>query len=146
MSIISAFKRYFDLEETVDTSEEDVQRVSLEPESRTAIRKKRDDEKSGRIVALQSARQTEKLILIEPRTFDDVESIVGHLKNRRIVLCNLHRVNREEGQRILDFVSGTLYALDGQIRKTGADTFLFAPDFVDISGVIGSTKDEKHPF
>ncbi|RYM07251.1 DUF552 domain-containing protein [Sporolactobacillus sp. THM7-7] len=139
MGFKTAFRRFFDLEETVNPSE--LRRLAESEE--VGDRASRWPMESGkRVVALQNIRHQEKVVLVEPKAFEQVEDIVGHLKARRTVICNLQSVSRSDGRRILDFMSGTIFALDGQIRKIGKNTFLFAPESVDISGIIHEHADD----
>ncbi|MDD9147146.1 MULTISPECIES: cell division protein SepF [unclassified Sporolactobacillus] len=144
MGLKTTFRRFFDLEETVEPSDE-----SAFYKNKDAVQipaEKRTIEKGGRIVAIQNVRQRDKVVLVEPKSFEEVEGVVGHLKNKRTVICNLQSVTKAEGQRILDFMGGTVFALDGQIRKIGRDTFLFAPDFVDITGIINDWKEDGQSY
>lgn len=75
-----------------------------------------------------------KMYIVEPRAFEDVKSYVQHLKNRRSLIIRLHLVNKEEAQRIVDFMSGTTHALDGNMRKLGEKIFCFTPSSVVIEG------------
>ena len=59
-----------------------------------------------------------------------------HLKNKRSVVVNLQQIERDQGIRIIDFLSGTVYALGGDIQRIGTDTFLCAPDNVEVAGSI----------
>ncbi|GGL44683.1 cell division protein SepF [Sporolactobacillus putidus] len=146
MGLKTTFRRFFDLEETVEPSEESAYSRNEDAVKVPAGADKRTVEKGGRIVAIQNVRQQDKVVLVEPKSFEEVEGVVGHLKNKRTVICNLQSVTRGEGQRILDFMGGTVFALDGQIRKIGKDTFLFAPDYVDISGIINDWQDNGQSF
>lgn len=143
MSLKSAFKRFFDLEEETMVPSGNGQNVSENPEKSSIHEEKRTFEKGGRIVALQNVRQPEKVILVEPKTFEEVQEFVSHLKSKQTVICSLQSVDKATGQRILDFMGGTLFALDGQVRKIGKNTFLFAPEYVDISGMISDWKTEN---
>nr|WP_283163289.1 cell division protein SepF [Sporolactobacillus mangiferae] len=95
-------------------------------------------EKNGRLVAIQKVHQQNKVVLVEPKRFEEVEDIVGSLKNKQTIICSLQGTSKEQGQRILDFMGGTAFALNAQIRKIGKNTFLFAPEQVDISGMISN--------
>lgn len=146
MGFKSTIKRFFDLEEEVapliesnDTSAGYVEEKHPAPVQNHKLEKKT----KTNIVPLQTAHQQTKVILAEPKAFEDVENIVAHLKNKRTVIANLQCVPPDIGRRILDFMSGTTFALDGQIRKIGKNTFLFAPEHVDISGVITDWIDER---
>lgn len=65
-----------------------------------------------------------------------MQEIADHLRNRRSVVVNLQRVRSDHAVRIVDFLGGTVYALNGSISKLGPNIFLCAPDTVDIQGTI----------
>lgn len=88
------------------------------------------------VISLQSIQKSSKVILLEPRSYAEVEDIAEHLKNRRSVVVNLQQIERDQGFRIIDFLSGTVYALGGDIQRIGADIFLCAPDNVEVAGKI----------
>lgn len=76
-----------------------------------------------------------KMLIFKPNSFDDVSKISEEVKNRRVAIVNMESLNKENAQRILDFMSGSVYALNGTVKKVGAGIFVFAPDNVDISGI-----------
>ncbi|MFC0558686.1 cell division protein SepF [Halalkalibacter alkalisediminis] len=88
------------------------------------------------VVSLQSVQKGTKVILLEPRTYDEAQEIADHLKNRKAVIINLQRISYDQAKRIVDFLSGTVYAIGGDIQKIGTDIFLCTPDNVDVSGTI----------
>lgn len=88
--------------------------------------------KKGAVVSLHTQRQM-RVMVSEPRSFDDAQEIADHLRNRRPVIVNLERVETELARRVVDFVSGAAYALSGSVQKVGGGIFLFAPNNVDIS-------------
>lgn len=88
------------------------------------------------VISLQSLQKSSKVILLEPRSYAEVEDIAEHLKNKRSVVVNLQQIERDQGIRIIDFLSGTVYALGGDIQRIGTDTFLCAPDNVEVAGSI----------
>ena len=73
-----------------------------------------------------------EIITLEPRSFDDAAAIVQHLKDRKIVMLNLHLLDKEQSQRTIDFVCGASHALNGNPKKVG-DVFVFAPSNVTLS-------------
>lgn len=75
-----------------------------------------------------------KMYIVEPRAFEDVKTYVQLLKNRKSLIMRLHLVNKGEAQRIVDFMSGTTHALDGNMRKLGETIFCFTPSSVVIEG------------
>ena len=92
------------------------------------------------VVSLQAASSSKgsKLVLIEPRVYAEAQDIAEHLKNKRATVVNLQRIDREQGKRIIDFLSGTVYALGGDIQRIGNDIFLCTPENVEVSGEISN--------
>ena len=90
-----------------------------------------------------SGSEGAKLILLEPRAYSESQQIADHLKNRHTVVVNLKRVTKEQAKRIIDFLSGTIYAISGDMQKIGGGIFLFTPNNVSVEGKITSDKDGK---
>ncbi|MCO4850910.1 cell division protein SepF [Bacillus vallismortis] len=88
------------------------------------------------VVSLQSVQKSSKVVLSEPRVYAEAQEIADHLKNRRAVVVNLQRIQHDQAKRIVDFLSGTVYAIGGDIQRIGSDIFLCTPDNVDVSGTI----------
>lgn len=87
------------------------------------------------IVSLHTQKNI-RLVLFEPRTFEETQEIADNLKSHRPVVVNLQRVRRDVGMKIVDFLSGTVYALGGNIQKLGPQIFICTPANVDIQGTI----------
>ena len=87
-----------------------------------------------------------KMILLEPRAFSESQQIADNLKKRNTVVINLRRVTSDQAKRIIDFVSGAVYALKGHIEKIGSGIFLCTPNNVNIQGKITSDKDNKEVY
>ncbi|WP_217585675.1 cell division protein SepF [Lentibacillus saliphilus] len=99
-----------------------------------------DDGRPDNVVNLKSMQQpTSKVVLCEPRTYSEVQEIADHVVNRRAVVVNLQRVNHDEAKRIVDFLSGTVYAVNGVIQKLGTETFLCTPNNINVSGTISQS-------
>lgn len=88
------------------------------------------------LVSIQNMQKSSKVILIEPRVYAEAQDISEHLKSKKAVIVNLQRIDKEQGIRIIDFLSGTVYALGGDIQRIGTDIFLCAPDSVEVAGAI----------
>ena len=80
---------------------------------------------------------------MEPRAYSESQQIVDHLKARNTVVVNLKRVTSDQAKRIVDFLSGTIYAIGGDIQKVGGGIFLLTPNNVNIQGSISDEKDGK---
>ncbi|MDO4701712.1 DUF552 domain-containing protein [Erysipelotrichaceae bacterium OH741_COT-311] len=80
--------------------------------------------------------QDTKMVLFEPRSFDEAEEIAKHLKFRRACVVNLHRLQRDYAQRTIDFLTGVVFALDGSIQKIGHNVILCTPNSIGVQGEI----------
>ena len=91
--------------------------------------------KTGNLVNLPSpnAQKQIKVMVVEPFTFDDAQHIADHLKNRKPVVVNFENTEKEIAKRMVDFISGTTYALSGTIQKIGNNIFMCAPSNVDVT-------------
>ncbi len=137
----SKFKRFFELEDEYEEVEEfiDEQYEQEEPEPKRRSRQVASKQQSNspqNVVSLQSVQKGTKVMLLEPRTYDEAQEISDHLKNRKAVIINLQRISHDQAKRIVDFLSGTVYAIGGDIQKIGSNIFLCTPDNVDVSGTI----------
>ena len=80
-----------------------------------------------------------KLVIMQPVSFEEARDIAIHLKSKKPVVMNLELVERDIQRRIVDFLSGAVYALDGSMQKVSNGIFLIAPYNV---GIMGDFKDE----
>ena len=84
-----------------------------------------------------------KMILLEPRAFSESQQIADHLKKRNTVVVNLKRVTSDQAKRIVDFLSGTIYAIGGDLQKIGGGIFLCTPNNINVQGKISDESDGK---
>ena len=80
-----------------------------------------------------------KVVVIEPKSFDDAQQVANNLREKKPVVINFEKTEGEAAKRIIDFISGTTYALNGEIKKVGHNVFLCAPSNVNVS----YTEEEK---
>jgi cell division inhibitor SepF len=88
-----------------------------------------------------------KMILLEPRAYSESQQIADHLKNRNSVVVNLKRVTADQAKRIIDFLSGCIYAIGGTMQKIGVGIYLCAPKNVNVQGKISddTNKEKENP-
>ncbi|MBU5341196.1 cell division protein SepF [Caldifermentibacillus hisashii] len=134
MGIKSKFKTWFFLDDNYEDEYEAEYDEPVEYENTTGTSRFQQQKKN--VVSLQSIKSSSKLVLVEPRVFNDAQEIADHLKNRRTVVVNLQRVEKTEARRIVDFLSGTVYAIGGEIQKIGSYIVLCTPDNVEVTGAI----------
>lgn len=84
-----------------------------------------------------------KMILLEPRAYSESQQIADHLKKRNTVVVNLKRVTPEQAKRIVDFLSGTLYAIGGDLQKLGSGIFLCTPKNIAVQGKMTDEEEKK---
>lgn len=75
--------------------------------------------------------QTE-VVILKPLTYEDAQEVCNQVKRKKACVINLEKVDYPLAQRIMDFLSGACYSLDGRIQRVANNIFLFAPDNIDI--------------
>ncbi|MBC5824263.1 MAG: cell division protein SepF [Candidatus Eremiobacteraeota bacterium] len=95
----------------------------------------REDRKAS-IVSFQDAKSTRRVgvAIFHPRRFEDVSEMVDNLRARTLVMINMIGADRVLSQRIVDFLSGAVYSLDGKMQRVAEGIYLFAPSNVSITG------------
>ena len=83
-----------------------------------------------------------KMMLLEPSAYSESQQIADYLKGRTAVVVNLKRVTPDQAKRIVDFLSGTIYAIGGDLQKLGGGIFLCTPNNVNVEGKIS---DDTNP-
>jgi cell division inhibitor SepF len=149
MGIFGKFKDLVGIEEVDDeeiTEEEikaaasQIERRPGEPKSSYQAQSGRNDIKDvnklqnqggGRSVNPNTAPF--KLVVIEPKAFDECPRLVDNLKSKKPVIINLEKLDPDTARKIFDFLSGATYALNGNVQKISTNIFVFAPESVDIS-------------
>lgn len=127
MSLKDKFKNFFDTNEEYEYEEIEVDAYEYPEMTR----------KNKNVVNLKKFEQpVTQVILYEPKSYDEVQEIADNLLNHRSVVINLQQVDPMQAKRIVDFLSGTVYAIKGDIQKLGVATFLCTPDNVEVTGVI----------
>lgn len=84
-----------------------------------------------------------KMILVEPRAYSESQQIADHLKRRNSVVVNLKRVTADQARRIIDFLSGTLYAIGGDLQRLGNGIYLCTPKNVNVEGRMSDEESDK---
>ncbi len=122
-------------EELEDLHEDSGEEISQTPQYLQTFTKKSQQNK---VVNIHSNSQF-KVVIMQPETFDDARDVCDHLKNKKPVIVNLESLTKETAQRVVDFLSGAVYAVDGDIQKVSTGIFMIAPNNVE---VMGDVKDE----
>ena len=96
------------------------------------------DMKENRVLPMQNKAVTPntnqfKMVVIEPKSFDECPKLVDNLKAKKPVIINLEKIESDCARKIFDFLSGATYALNGNVQKVANNIFIFAPENVDVS-------------
>ena len=75
-----------------------------------------------------------QVVLVKPDRFDTVSEIADHLREKKSVVLNLESTNKDVARRLVDFLSGVAYAIDGKIKKVAISTYILTPYNVEIVG------------
>lgn len=89
--------------------------------------------RKGKVVPITQQGQSVRMVISQPTTFEQSEEICSLLKEKKSVIVNLEYVSKEVARRIVDFISGGVYALDGHIQKISNSIFLIAPTNYEIT-------------
>lgn len=165
MSIVQKFKSFWfgpadnyereDFEDLFETSDDVYAtngQLALDPVQAEPVMKLARPQASisnhtgGKVLEHPNAQPMSEVLVIEPRQFEESVDIVEHLRGRKSVLLNLHMLDNEQSQRVVDFLSGACWAIDGHQQRIGDGVFLFAPASVTINSESTSAKQVKEAF
>lgn len=139
MGVMDKFKDLVGIEEYDD---DDITDEEIESAGAQLERRKVDNRSTGgsyqrnrdKVVGMYSQKsESLKMIVIEPKGFDECPKLVDSLKQDKPVILNLEELDQETARKIFDFLSGATYALNGNVQKVAENIFIFAPETVNIS-------------
>lgn len=137
-NLVNKFWNFFGVEQE-EEDEDELENLDYEQED-----EEEEDEDERRIFGRNKSKvvnmpQTNqvKMVISQPTTFDQSEEICQYLKERKACIVNLEYVNKDVARRIVDFISGGVYALNGHIQKVSNSIFLVAPANYDIANEMG---------
>ena len=95
----------------------------------------------GQVLNMSSGKQ--EVVLFHAKTFDDAAKAADELCKRKAVILNMENVDKALTRRVVDFLSGSVYALDGRVKKVAQSTYLFCPHNMDVTGDLENIKAEE---
>ena len=116
----------------------ELEEQSIPAVDRKAIEQKKATKKTNIISVPSRGKNSDNLeiVLFKAVTYDDMQEIARHIKERKIAVVNFEDMDKAVAQRMVDFLSGAAFALDGVPRKVSGGTFIFSCSQVDVSGQI----------
>ena len=91
--------------------------------------------KSSKMMSIPATTPLQ-VIVVKPEKYADAAAIADHFKNKKTVVLNLDKTNKEVANRLIDFLGGVAYAADGDLKRISGTTYIIVPVNVDISGDI----------
>ena len=98
----------------------------------------------GQVLSMSSNKQ--EVVLFHAKTFDDAAKAVDELCKRKAIILNMENVDKSLTRRVVDFLSGAVYALDGRVKKVAQSTYLFCPHNMDVTGELENIKTENESY
>lgn len=95
---------------------------------------------SGQVVNISTGKQ--QVVLFRPSNFNDTSKAADDLRSKKAVIVNMENVDKAMARRVVDFLSGCAYALDGKVKKIAQATYLFTPFNMDVVGDLESLQSE----
>ena len=99
---------------------------------------------NGHVMSMPSGKQ--EVVLFHAKTFDDAAKAADELRKRRAVILNMENVDKSLTRRVVDFLSGSVYALDGSVKKVAQATYLFCPHNMDVVGDLETIQADSDSF
>lgn len=154
------FNRFFGLDEEDETDYDEMESTKevdtpiasklnkqrhTETPASPIINTRREQAKNNKVVSIsqQPTQQQAKITIFEPRVYSEVQEIADVLLNNQSVVLNFVRMDEIQAKRIVDFLTGTVYALDGDIQRIGDEIFLCTPHNVAIDGALTDIMRDK---
>ena len=94
----------------------------------------------GTVLNMSSGKQ--EVVLFHAKTFDDAAKAVDELCKRKAIILNMENIDKALTRRVVDFLSGAVYALNGRVKKVAQSTYLFCPQNMDVTGDLENIKTE----
>lgn len=132
-AIMSKVWNLFGMDQAENDELEDEDVYDYDYDEEPAEEKKSFIKKNNSKVVSMPQNQSIRMVISQPTTFEQSEEICGFLKEKKSVIVNLEYVNKDVARRIVDFISGGVYALDGYIQKVSNSIFLVAPSNYEIT-------------
>jgi len=96
---------------------------------------------SGQVLNMSPSGKQE-VVLFHAKAFDDAAKAADELRRKKAVILNMENVDKALTRRVVDFLSGAVYALDGSVKKVAQSTYLFCPHNMDVIGDLESFQNE----
>ncbi len=101
---------------------------------------------SGQVLSMGSSGSKQEVVLFHAKAFDDAARAADDLRSRKAIILNMENVDKALTRRVVDFLSGCVYAVDGKVKKIAQSTYLFCPHSMDIVGDLEAFQGEVESY
>ncbi|AEB29501.1 cell division protein SepF [Carnobacterium sp. 17-4] len=140
----------FELETVADSQENGSSKAGKseakrELKNQRAFNTRREPATTNKVVSMKNPENhyQSKIVVFEPRVYSEVQEIADLLLSNQSVILNFTRIEEDQAKRIVDFLTGTIYAISGDIQRIGEEIFLCTPKNVEIDGALSDVMQEK---
>ncbi|MER2131127.1 MAG: cell division protein SepF [Carnobacterium inhibens] len=141
----------FELEPVADHQQEIVvnkakkNELKQEVKNQKAFNTRREPAATNKVISMKNPdiSHQSKIVVFEPRVYSEVQEIADLLLANQSVVLNFTRIEEDQAKRIVDFLTGTIYAINGDIQRIGDEIFLCTPKNVEIDGMLSDITQEK---
>lgn len=121
--------------------EDDYEEMEMNEEPAERRKSKTSFQKRDKVISLNGADTAQaKIVVIKPKCFNNSAEVTHELRQRHMVILNVGALDPDEARRVVDFVSGTVYGMNGDMQKVSGGIFIAAPAHVEIQGEVSEDK------
>lgn len=136
MSFINSIKNFIGIETDDEYYDDEYydEENEIEDEDDEPRRSSRIGRKSAAKVVTLNPGSSSRVRIMTPSQFEESTTIADEIKSGRLVIFNIGQLGNDDARRVVDFISGTAYGLNGNVRRASRDIFVAAPRNIDITG------------
>ena len=132
------------MEEVDDDADMYSQQGGARSRARASVREVEDsNNRQTKVISVNNGMSSSKMVITQPTCYNDVEEVGTYLKNKKSVIINLENVGKEDARRVLDFLSGATFMIEGNIQKVSSLIYLMTPRTVEIQNDLENNQYNK---
>ncbi len=139
-------ENYDEDEYAEDIEDEDMysQQGGARSRARASVKEMEDaSAKPAKVISVNNGMTSSKMVITQPTCYNDVEEVGTYLKSKKSVIINLENVGKEDARRVLDFLSGATFMIEGNIQRVSSLIYLMTPRTVEIQNDLENNQANK---
>lgn len=130
-------------EEEIQDEEMYSQQAGARSRARASVREVEDNNRQTKVISVNNGMSSSKMVITQPTCYNDVEEVGAYLKSKKSVIINLENVGKDDARRVLDFLSGATFMIEGNIQKVSTLIYLMTPRTVEIQNDLENNQMNK---